>query len=289
LQENTHIEWKPYRDSKVLNFIYDTLVPWKAGPGTAEINQDLARVNRLTTQYFDHLFDIFIEKSITKGPADLVHYVNNLVATRAYALQAVQEMFRDATAINEEVAGTAHEAVQKLAAIKLASTLVLTGMSCGVALSGAGVALIAQASGVKFAYDLSLDIVKPDLAATAKGIGYDSEKILLDIGSDHLKEHVAKAGEHALKESEGKLDLAIQRINRYSAQLAKHIRSKKAIKITRRLGSAEADASFAARHAQLAKTAMKGVKFVGKALPVVFATWDAIDAIKEYHEDLGEE
>src|SRR5579871_2506007 len=50
LQEHTRIEWRPYRDSKVLNAVYGVLF-WKEGPGTAEVRQDQHRIIAVTHEY----------------------------------------------------------------------------------------------------------------------------------------------------------------------------------------------------------------------------------------------
>ena len=77
LQEQTRLEWEPYRDSKVLNAVYAVLF-WKGGPGTAEIRQDQSKIDALTSQYFDQMFEVFLSKSFTLGPSALSQYIDGL-------------------------------------------------------------------------------------------------------------------------------------------------------------------------------------------------------------------
>jgi len=286
LQEQTRIEWEPYRGSKVLNAIYGVLF-WKEGPGTAEIRQDQKKIDALTNGYFNHTFDTFLEKSFTLGPVGLAHYADELVATRDYAFQSVQEMFHDASSINAEVAGEAQRAIETLAKIKLASTLTLTATSCILTLGGSGAALTVGYT--KLGYDVLCQTIKPHdhVGENVKGVAYETGKYAGEKGADKLAEHAGEIGEHGLKQYGPKLLSAEQRIERYSKELARRFRSGKVKKIARRLDNATADRAAATRGLVGAERTVKAAKVAGKAVPLVFAAWDVIDAYHEYREDIG--
>jgi hypothetical protein len=288
LQQQTQLEWQPYRDSKVLNAIYSVLF-WKEGPGTVEIRQDQAKVNRLTMQFFDQTFDSFLDKS-THGPVALTHYVQGLVNIRAFALRSVQEMFREAASINSEIAGETRKTIETLAQIKLASALVLTGTGCYLALSGASIVLVAQAGLVKLGSDVTGEVIKSHdhIDENVKGVAYQLGKFGAEKGSDKLAEHAGHLGEHGLKEYGGKLVSAEQRIERYSAALASKIKAGKRAKAAGRLNNAVADQAIAQGGLKTASKTLKAAKFAGKGIPLVFAAWDVIDAMKEYLEDTAE-
>lgn len=289
LQEQTQIEWQPYRGNKALNAIYSVLF-WKEGPGTVEIRQDQKKIDALTKKYFDHTLDVFLEKSFTLGPAALAHYADSLTSTRAYALESVRQIFREASSINSEVAGEAHRAVETLAKIRLASALTLTGAGCYLALAGASIVLVTEVGYVKLGADVIGEIIRPHdhVGENVKGVAYQLTKYGAEKGADKLAEHAKEIGEHGLKEYGPKLASAEQRIERYSEQLARRFRSKKAIKIGRRLENAKTDQAAAVRAVESAEGTVKIAKVAGKAVPLVFAAWDVIDAVREYKEDIGE-
>ncbi len=286
LQQQTQIEWQPYRASKVLNAVYSVLF-WKEGPGTAEIRQDQRRVDELTRQFFDHTFDIFLDKSFTNGPVALARYVDGLVSARAYALESVGQVFKEASSINNEVVSEASQTVKTLARIKLASALTLTGLNCCVAMAGGSVALVAQTGFVKLGADVAGEIIKPHdhIGGNVKGVAYQVVRDRMEKGSDKLALHVERVGEQAMEEYGPKLVSAQQRIERYSADLARKIRGRKRVVAARRLETAVADETLAEGTIESVSHTVKIAKVAGKALPLVFATWDLVDALNEYSED----
>jgi hypothetical protein len=286
LQKQTQIEWQPYRASKVLNAIYSLLF-WKEGPGTAEIRQDQDKVARCTAQFFDDMFAAFLEKSFTLGPMGLAHYADNLVSTRAYALESVQQLFREASSINDELVGEANRTIKTLATIKLASALTLTGVGCYVALAGSGVVLVTQIGLVKLGADVTGEIIRPHdhIGGNVKGVAYQLGKAGAEKGSDKLVEHAEYVGNQSIKEYGPKLVSAQRRIERYSADLARRIRGRKRVVAARRLERAAADETIAERTIKKASQTVKIAEVAGKTVPLVFAAWDLMDAVSEYRED----
>lgn len=292
LMEHTRIEWQPYRDSKVLNFVYSVLF-WYGGPGTAEIRQDRQKIDARTERYFDSGFESFLEQSFAHGAQGVARYSNMLVSNRDYCLQAVQTTFRDAADINAQIAGKTREAIETLARIKLASSLALTGMGCYAALTASGVVLVmraAQAGAVKLTADVAGEVIKPtdDIGANVKGVGYQLGKAALEEGGDKGAERLTEMGDKALETYGPKLVEAEHRIQRYSESLLRKIGPRKTKLAARRLGNAEADKTIASRAIGAAERNVKVGKFAGKAVPLVFAAWDVLDALKEYREDIGE-
>jgi hypothetical protein len=103
--------------------------------------------------------------------------------------------------------------------------------------------------------------------------------------ADKGAEHIGHVGEQGIRRYGPKLASAELRIERYSADLARRFRSRKAIKIGRRLKNAKADQAIATRALGGAERAVKVSKVAGKAVPLVFAAWDVIDAWNDYVED----
>lgn len=289
LQEQTRLEWEPYRSSKALNAIYGVLF-WKEGPGTVEIQQDQRKIDILTERYFNDTFDAFLQKSFSLGPAGLAHYAEGLISTRNYGLNAVQQIFRDASSINESIADQAHRTIRTLAAIRLGSALVLTGTGCTVTLAGGSAALAMQIGVVKLGADVMGQIIKPHdrISGNVKGIAYESGKFGAETIADKMAENTGEIARHGLGKAGAKLAFAQQRIQHYSRELARRFQSRKALKIGRRLENAKSDAAIARRTIRTSGRTLKAAKIAGKAVPLVFAAWDVIDAWSEYEGETGE-
>jgi len=54
--------------------------------------------------------------------------------------------------------------------------------------------------------------------------------------------------------------------------------------MARRLENAKADQQIAKNAIKSAELSVKAAKFASKAVPLAFAAWDVLDALKEYHE-----
>ena len=286
LQEHTKLEWQPYRESTFLNAAYSLLF-WKGAPGTAEVRQDRQAIDAKTRRYFDHTFHTLLQKSHAHGPVGLVHYVNGLVESRAYCLNAVQQVFRDSSSINSEIAGQTEHAIKTLAKIKLTSTLALTGMTCSVAMLGGSAVLLAESGAIKLGADVIGEIVKPHehIGTNVKGVAYQLAKYEGEKGSDKAAEAAKGIGEKALGEYGPKLAAAQRRIERYSYELFRKFGRRKAARAEARLLNAKADKAVATRAVESAERTIKVAKFAGKAVPLVFAAWDVYDAWQDYKED----
>ena len=66
IQKNTRIEWKEYKESTVLNAVY-FLMPWKEGPGWAEVNQDQQRIKEEAMFIFNSCIDTLLVKIAVKS------------------------------------------------------------------------------------------------------------------------------------------------------------------------------------------------------------------------------
>lgn len=78
-------------------------------PGTAEVRKDSKRIEERTERYFDELIDKFLLRAADNShPLSLGTWMSVQKDIRDYALESVQETFRDAAGINQEVVeGTA--------------------------------------------------------------------------------------------------------------------------------------------------------------------------------------
>jgi hypothetical protein len=308
-QQTTHIEWQTYRDSTVLNAVYAAMF-WKEPPGFAEVKMGTrATIDRRTDEMHMQFLLTWIRKLAEQGPPAAHRYVSEMSRLRDFARDAVQEIFRDASDINNEVIGATQQAITNLSKIKLAAQV-------GVALIGgvAGIAFVAAAGGaaagssltilgveagasgtgfavVGAAHSITHSVIKnweAGPSAQVAGVTWEAGKA----GASELGGHIAGHSlEHALKGS-AKAQQIIRSAEgeaaKYSARLAQEGLKKKAM--------AKAANIVAARTAQVAaqKTAMQNfgrqatnaIRF-GKGIPVVFAAWDIWDAVGDYRETMA--
>jgi hypothetical protein len=297
IQRYTKIEWKEYRDSKVLNAIY-TVMFWKGAPGTVEVGQNWTKIEQDRVALWRHLNETFFHKA-SLGPQVAIDYLEQMGKLRESALQSVQQTFQDASDINREIAGETGTAIKRLAAIKAGSTIALAGMTGGLALTGSGLAL--AAANVGFGYKI-VGAVATNLASgkdakvmaidTTKDVGKEvgEEKVLQQRILDPMAERAAhKIGARAaqsMTENAKIVAEAERRVQQLSVELARKTSSSKIAKLGRQIGRAEtqkAEAMAATR--QAGRLATAGT-LIGRSVPVIFAVKDIVEAIEDYHKDV---
>lgn len=315
IQQTTQMEWVTYRDSKVLNAVY-TVLFWKEPPGTAEVTMaNRAVVQAKTDQMHEQFLRIWIDRLATGGPQAAHEYVTRMERLRDAAREAVQEIFRSASAINNEVIGQTNDAIVALARIKLAATVgvAVIGGAVGVAYAAAAVGGGAAAAG-----GISLLGVQAGASATTfgvAGLGASLTNSIIknweqaptatvaainaDTGKD-VGKYVASEGAGAVAslqlvkalEGMGRSDQILRslqgEIEKQSAKLAQEgLKRSAARRAGNRLATAQAQAALRTAEqagfrqtARVAGTAMRGI-------PVVFAAWDILDAITDYNQTVA--
>ncbi len=287
LDRHTHASWVEYKESTVLNVVY-TVLWWKAGPGTVEVSQNREAIKESTQTLFVQYFDTFI-KTLPQGVNHVADYLNRMDQVRASALESVQNLFNEAQRINAEVIGQINQAIRDLAAVKLGATIVLAGMTGGLAVAGSGLAL--AAGSVNLGYSVTGAVVKN--WASLKGAG----AMAIDVGKELLKEGVQQA---ATKGAEvvtamgtmqaflaaGKWDEAVQEVDKLTKEMAKKVSNKKKAKAGRKLGEAQAAKGVARKEMEQGVKLQQAGGKVLRAVPIVFAAIDIINAVSEYQDDV---
>ena len=298
VQGRTMITWQPYRESAVLNAIYAVMskLPGYGSPGTAEVTQDEAGILKLTDQYWDGLMDTFLRKATDESRPDSLHkWMESQVKIRQDALQSTQEIFQTAAEINREIADKTATGIKRLAQIHLASSIALAGMSCGISLAGAGVEIVAS-SAVTTAYGVAGDVIKGwghsgrakvIAIGVTKELGKDARKEALHQAADKAAEKGVEASTHWALNYLPKIRAAEAKVARYSAEVARKVKFRKAKIANRRFNQAMAQKAEALQGARKAIRVTKATRVVQRSIPVIFAAWDVLDAIHDYQEETG--
>jgi hypothetical protein len=310
IQQTTNIEWKTYRDSKVLNAVYAALF-WKEPPGNAEVKTGTRdEIDRRTDTLHEQFLNAWIEKMATKGPQAAHEYVTRMGELREYARDAVQSVFREASNINRAVIGETEEAIVKLARIKL-------GAQVGVALIGgvAGIAFVgAAAAGTGAGAGLSIMGLQAGAGASAFGAVGAGHSIthsvlknwengpkaqLSGIAIEGAKTGISEASssiaasslENALRgqsRSQQIIKSAEGQIRKYSERLAQEgLRKKAAAKATNIVANSTAQVTTQKAAAEGFRRAATNSARVGMTIPVVFSAWDIWEAVADYRETVG--
>lgn len=228
---------------------------------------------------------------------------------RDSALASVRSTFQDAAQINRAITGETGAAIRKLAAIRLASTFAVTGISCVLTLGGTAVE-VAAAARLSSAYGFAGAALKDwGDAEHAKGI-------VTETGEERLKNAAAKngAGEHrsaviseAVKQAgeqavdrraEAGVSASIKwalsylpgiraaqiKVNRYAAELAKDIQQRERKIAERRFEKATGEKSAQLAGARNAIRTVKAARAVKFSISLIFAALDLKEALSEYIE-----
>lgn len=297
VQEQTRLIWVPYRDSAVLNAIYSVLRSY-GEPGTAEVTQNTAGIAELTDKYFTELAKQFLTRAVDDShPLSLARWMEVQRDVRDYALRSVQEVYRDAGTINSEIAEGTRRGIQRLATIKLGSTIALTGMSCAIGMgwvSGLARAQVLIAGGTKLGYGLAGDVIKewgehPSANAIAVGAVKGGTRELLMYGAEEGGKHVAEKGVQATTAWAVRylpsLKAANAQVLRYSELVGHRLGKRKMSIALRRLSAARAESTAVHAGARTAIRAVKAAKLAQKSVPLVFAAYDIYEAFREYEEE----
>lgn len=294
IQANTQLEWKRYRDSTALNIAY-ALLPWKEGPGTAEVTQDWRSIRENTGRRSAEMLSSFTDRLHNSGPAAAALYVEQMERLGAVARRGVQELFADARDINARVAGQAGDAARSLAIVQFGCSVLLAATGCYVALGGAVPAVMmgsmtqAQLAGAAGATTLGYSITG---ALVKDAVSWKSAKaVAIEVGKDKggaaavaWFHSVATDAARRIGDDKTLLATAERKIAEYSAKLGRRLGEARRARYARGLARSTAEAGGAsARIAQQGQRQVAG-KIGAASIPIVFCALDIYSAAT----DLGE-
>jgi hypothetical protein len=311
-QQSLKIEWETYRDSKVINAIY-TVFFWKEPPGIAVVREGSPeKVERLTNELHERYLLAWVRKLCEQGPGAAQGYVTVMSQLRDMARKEIQNFYRNASDINNDVIGETQQGINNLAAIKLGAQvgvaaigavvgvgLVVPALVGGTAVAGGGLTILGLqtgAGGTAFALTGAAHSITHSVIKNWEA-GADAQVAAIvntDVGTEVAKASVSEAAGRATgrvldkalagsAKAQSAIRSAQGEINKQSARLAQQTLTRKgAEKATRRIAgdTARITARTAelARHNRMANVARAG----GVAIPIVFAAWDVIDAYSDY-------
>lgn len=295
MQQSIEIKWVEYKDSAVLNAAY-TIMFWKEGPGWAEVDiktvsQMETKIEQMTDQYVQGFFRKLHEQGFTAAS----QYVSNMHKIKLGAQDAINEAFRSTREINSEVNAKITVAIQRAAEVKLGAAVgvaLISGTAGVLAVAGTGSALVGASplvfAAVGFGNSATHSIIKTwENGNSAKAVAVDFGKTALDQGSGKVSEVIGARATTNLATKEMARRNAEVAVRRYSDILGR--RSTTVANVGKRTNQfAQAQTSLGQAQASASRAAVgKGVaQGVGYALPVVFAAWDILNAVKEYDETM---
>lgn len=308
-QQSLRIEWETYRDSKVINAIY-TVFFWKEPPGIAVVKEGAPeKVERRTNELHERYLMAWVRKLSEEGPGAAQGYVTTMGQLRDMARKDIQNFYRNASDINNDVIRETQHGIEILAAYKLGAQVgvatlgaivgigfVAPALVGGVAAGAGGLTILGFEAGVGasgfaaagLAHSVTHSVIKNwDAGAGAQVAGIAIEKSkakasdLAGTGAERLLDKALASSanaENIVRSVQGE-------INKQSNRLAQQTLTRKAAeKASSRIAAGNAQlatrtAELAARNRNVALARAGGV-----AVPVVFAAWDIMDAINDYRE-----
>lgn len=298
MQRSIRISWVEYRDSAVLNVAY-TILFWKEGPGWVEVNvKSVSELDAEIEQLTDQFVQSFLKKLHEDGFQEASRYASRMHALKLDAKEAIDQAFREAQEINNEVIGKTTGTIENLARIKLGAAVgvaVISGTAGVLAVAGATSVLgvSAGAGPLVFAAVGLTNSVTHSVIKTWED-GDTAKAVAIDFGKAGLSDGAGKAAEIAGEKATANFATKVMARNnaevavrRYADILGRRSTTPANIaKRTQRLAHAQGalgQAQVSATRAAATNTVARGV---GYALPVVFAAWDILDAVETYNEDL---
>lgn len=308
-QQSLRIEWETYRDSKVINAIY-TVFFWKEPPGIAVVKEGAPeKVERRTNEMHERFLSTWVRKLSEEGPGAAQGYVTTIGQLRDMARKDMQNFYRNASDINNDVIRETQDGINNLATIKLGAQIgvaaigavvgvgfVAPGLVGGALTAGGGLTIFgikAGAGAAAFgATGLAHSVAHSVIKNWDAGGGAQMAGIAVEGGKAGASELAGTATKRVLDKTlvssanaENIVRSVQGEINKQSARLAQQALTRKASeKASRRI--ADETVRLTARTAELAKR-NRNVALAGGgrvAVPLVFAAWDVMDAISDYRE-----
>lgn len=192
-QQKTKLRWEEDK-SKFMRGLY-TVMFWKGAPGTAEVDTgDWRQIDKTAAADTGHMMRVVMKKA-GESPKALTEYLKGLEEIRAYSLEAVKDVYKDANEINHEVREAAAAGIKRLAVIKFSSDLIVAVL--GIVTGGKGLSFA-----VPFIYSMGGAFIETmDDAPTAKVVAFTDVGLskttehALHHQAEHYAEHMAGAAE----------------------------------------------------------------------------------------------
>jgi hypothetical protein len=279
LQQNTALEWNRYDESKVLNAMY-WVMAWKTPPGTVELKTDEKRVDVVRCDLLARFVGTWLDR-VCEGPRAASQYLADKARLRDLANEGIQDALREAHVINSEIGGEVRGTVEKLAAIRLSSTLAVTGVGA----AAGGLAAFAVAS----SYSIVGAVVKDWSRAPAGQVA--ALKFAEEGGKKFVEESLERNGVRlraTALEHQALADKALRKVRDAEKGLAKLglSRTRRATQ-NRRLANAAEQFAESRRAASGFRSAGKVLGRAATAASVVFVAMEVVDAITEYQETVA--
>ncbi|MBA3975914.1 MAG: hypothetical protein C0504_17040 [Candidatus Solibacter sp.] len=300
MAESCNLEWKSYDDSMVINAIY-RLMPWKEKPGTVDVK--MAGKEELGERYAFWLkkFVTRWTASMSMGALSAKTCLDRIEAQKQKDRAHIAQVAQDAYEINAEVAGQLGDSIRTLARIKLASTILVAGISGGAAMASvayigapayAGLAAGAAKLGmVNTGYSVLGSIVSNwNEGGKAVGVGVTIESAKAvggKIGGD-VGEAIFQGGRAALEGSEAGMSIAAARMNQARHGFMNAARHKGRANAARQFAKGAQQMSGAVEGAKQARGAMA---MGAKAIVVSAAIFSLVDigqGIYDYTNDVAD-
>jgi hypothetical protein len=290
---HTRLQWRPDQDfakSRVFRSVYSAL--GYTPPGTVEIAQDVGRIDSDRAQLLAQHWHATLNK-IVCGPVPLLAYLRSMEDVKDYASKATREVFRDAGQINSEIAGATHEAIERLARIRLASTLFIlpTAVGAGIGAAAVGAAGLALDLGVVSAsYQVIGSFARSvQEAHSAKAIaiqtGKPAAEYAVDKGYEVVEDKVKKAAEKRLEKAEPLIKQGERDIAKLAQQLKQKTSTKKIAKLGRQLERKTDALSGPLQQSKNATRAIRVAETAGVVLQLAFLAYDLYEAVEEFKQD----
>lgn len=272
-EKHVKMVWKDYDESTVLNIIYS--IPGLGKPGTVEVDPgDINQILAETEKESKKLQDQFC-LAMSRGAQRVVHWLQAQEDIRRYASQTVQDVYREAAELNQEMQAAARRAAARLILIKASATIAVKTM----ALFAGGLPSFLIGTG----YDVSLDVIKNwDKAPEALAVGVEhkvedklAKKVVKDAAKNMANIYKAEGDAPARK-----AEWLRKRLTEMEEELEEQASAKRLAKYakdSRKLARAEEAASKA--------------KWAGRALSSVkigFFAWDMVKVAKDANESFHE-
>lgn len=253
------LNWKEYKDSAVINAIYNIL-PFGA-PGWAEV--DPGDINKILAERkieSERLQAQFVD-AMKKGGARVKRFMDAQAEVHRSSTEVVKSLYREAAQINEAVQAETRRGIARLITIKAGATIVLK--SAALAAGGWPAFLIGTG------YDVTLNLIDDwEKAPDAKLIGVATKTgdKLWKKGVKDAAKNMANIYKGEASAPEQKIGWLAKRVEQAEEELERIAESnaakeatiaRKLAKDTRRLARAEAAAAQARRGAAV----MSGVKW----------------------------
>jgi hypothetical protein len=298
-QRYTRIKWEEYDEDEVLNIVYK-LLPWKGKPGTAVVVQgEPIDVYGAANPDTDHLLESFLIRC-AQGPEPAVKFLEAQERIRADAISFVQDAFREASEINQQVIQMTEDWVEKAAWVKFGANVIITLSPLLPAKALAVVGIAASSKTAVFAFGLIYSIIKElAKAKDANLVGVAASKTTEKVVKKGIKDGAPVAGQ---KVYDAVVPKSVQGTDRWAAEeailrkqdlIAKYEQEAltktgaKAAKLSTRIRLRASEIEDLTKATSSVRTGIgKGAVIAGKSVKFIFAGWDVYKSIVELRQDL---